>query len=95
VELGFVSSSSPYLPCLLSSPNSPLKNSKLTDRRSVKLRTTDGRRRTSYLRRRLGDWLKRKRLGDKRRRRNKNGRRRRNGGRGLRRPRRSMRGRRR
>jgi hypothetical protein len=60
----------------------------------VKLRTADKRRRTDYLRRKLGGWLRKRRFGDERRRRNRGGRRRRNGRRGLRRPRRSMQGRR-
>jgi hypothetical protein len=38
VELGFVSSSSSFHPCLLSLPSFPLKNSELDDRRSMKLR---------------------------------------------------------
>jgi hypothetical protein len=96
VELGFVSSSSSlHQPCLLNPLNSSSKNSELADRRSVKLRTADGRRRIGYLRRKLSDWLRRKRTGDERRRQNGNRRRRRNRGRGLRRLRRSTRGKRR
>jgi hypothetical protein len=64
-----------------------LKNSELADRLSMRLRTADGRKRTGCLRRRLGDWLRRKRSEDERRRRKRNGRRRRNGRRHLRRPR--------
>jgi hypothetical protein len=95
VEFGFVSSSSPKKPCLLNLLNSPSKNSKLTDRLSIKLRTVGGRRRIDCLRRRSGDWLRRKKFGDGRRRKksgdgrrrqNRGGRRRRNRRRGLRRP---------
>jgi hypothetical protein len=71
-----------------------LKNSELNVRRSVKLRIADERRKIGYLRRKLGDWLRRRRIGDERRRRNRGGRRRKNRGGGLRRPRRSTRGRR-
>jgi hypothetical protein len=84
-ELGFVpSSSSSYHPCLLSPQSSPSKNSNLNDRWSAKLRTTD-KRRTGYLRRKLGGWLRKKRTGDERRKQNRGGRRRKNGGRHLRR----------
>jgi hypothetical protein len=89
-ELGFVSSSSSSHPCLLSSQNLQLKNSKLDVRRSTKLRITDERRRTGYLRRKLGGWLRRKRTRDEGRRQNRGGKRRKNRGGGLRRPRRSM-----
>jgi hypothetical protein len=61
----------------------------------MRLRTANERRRTGCLRRRLGDWLRRKRSGDERRRRKRNGRRRRNRRRGLRRPRKNMQDRRR
>jgi hypothetical protein len=80
-------------PCLLNSQNSLSKNSELDDRRSAKLRTTDERRRTGCLKRKLGGWLRKKRSEDERRRRNRGGRRRKNRGGGLRRPRRSMQGR--
>jgi hypothetical protein len=83
------------IPCLLSLLKSPSKNSKLANRLSVKPRTVNGRRRTDCLRRRLGDWQRRKKFRDERRRWNRNRRRRRNGGRGLRRPKRSTRDRRR
>jgi hypothetical protein len=87
--LVFVSSSSSSYPCLLSLPSFPSKNSELNDRQSTKLRTADERRRTGYLRRKLGGWLRRRRTGDERRRRNSGGRRRKNGREGLRRPKRS------
>jgi hypothetical protein len=95
-RLGFVSSLplSSY-PCLLNPLSSRLRNSGLNDRRSVKLRIADERRRTGYLRRKLEGWLRRRRIGDERRRRSRGGRRRKNGRGGLRRPRRSMRGRKR
>jgi hypothetical protein len=55
VELGSVSSSSSssHL-CLLSLPSSQLRNSELNVRQSVKPRIADERRRTGYLRRKLG-----------------------------------------
>jgi hypothetical protein len=70
-----------------------LKNSELDVRQSVKPRIADERRRTGYLRRKLGGWLRRKRTGDERRRQNRGRRRRKNRGEGLRRPKRSTRGR--
>jgi hypothetical protein len=70
-----------------------LKNSELDVRWSVKLRIADERRRTGYLRRKLGGWLRRRRIRDERRRRNSSGRRRKNGREGLRRPKKSTRGR--
>jgi hypothetical protein len=45
-----------------------LKNSEPNARRSGRLKTADERRRIGYLRRRLGDWLRRRRCGDERRR---------------------------
>jgi hypothetical protein len=74
--------------CLLSLLNFPSRNSELDDRRSVKLRTADERRRIGCLRRKSGGWLRKKRTGDERRRQNGGGRRRIRG-KGLRRPRRS------
>jgi hypothetical protein len=94
IELGFVSSSSSSLPCLLSLPNSQLKNSELIVRRSVRPRIANKRRRIDYLRRKLEGWLRRRRIGDERRRQNRGRRRRKNRGGGLRRPRRSTQGRR-
>jgi hypothetical protein len=91
--LVFVSSSSSSYPCLLNLPSFPLKNSKLDDRWSVKLRTANKRRRTGYLRRKLGGWLKRRRTGDERRRWNSGEKRRKNRREGLKRPKRSTRGR--
>jgi hypothetical protein len=82
VELGFVSSSSPQLPCLLSPQNFPSKNSELADRLNGKLRIVDRRRKIGCSRRRLGVWLRRKKIRDERRRQNRNGKRRRYGGRG-------------
>jgi hypothetical protein len=88
-ELGFVSSSSPNHPCLLSPQSSPLKNSELDDRQSVKLRIADEKRKTGCLRRKLGGWLRKKRSKNERRRQNRSGRRKKNSGKNLRRPKRS------
>jgi hypothetical protein len=55
-----------------------LRNSKLNVRRSEKLRIADKRRKIGCLRRKSGDWLRRRRFGNERRRQSGGGRRRKN-----------------
>jgi hypothetical protein len=68
-----------------------LRNSELNVRQSEKLRIADERRKIGCLRRKSGDWLRKRRFGNERRRQSGGGRRRKNKGGGLRRLRRSTR----